>query len=413
MARKSWVVPLVLALALAFSAGNAFAIAQNKGQQKCITKVNKNGSKVAKAQGKDSFKCILFAGKGKLPKLGATNPDDCLTTDSKGKVQKKKDKTVQFADKFCTEAERRPGLRRSFRHHRRHRERCRGRSGARAGRGRLWLQPHRVAGRLRHRQGRCKCQAKVVKDMTKLADAKLKEFIKCKKFALKAKGKLPFPNGATSAADLETCVDDAGTPGSIAADSKGKILKKADKIAKDVFKKCANAKSGPVDMSAAFPGDCAGEDASGGETLAANAFAQCVDRHVECRVCLMINQMDNLNVDCDLFDDGVANSSCGGGALACPLTPGSYTITQVSGGTLKVSTFAPFAFPTGGTIVQDVGAGGCQLRAPDRRPVPGRLQRADLLRACARLLGPHRPDRLWRRRDRLGRRLRLHRHRAR
>ena len=40
----------------------------------------------------------------------------------------------------------------------------------------------------------------------------------------------------------------------------------------------------------------------------------------------------------------------------CPLAAGSYTVTQVAGGTLDVYNFAPFPFPTGGTIVQDVSA---------------------------------------------------------
>jgi len=40
----------------------------------------------------------------------------------------------------------------------------------------------------------------------------------------------------------------------------------------------------------------------------------------------------------------------------CPLAPGSYTVTQVDGGRLTVGTFAPFPFPAGGAILQDVSA---------------------------------------------------------
>ncbi len=35
------------------------------------------------------------------------------------------------------------------------------------------------------------------------------------------------------------------------------------------------------------------------------------DRLVECEVCQALNQADGLNRDCDLFDDGLSNSSCG------------------------------------------------------------------------------------------------------
>jgi hypothetical protein len=38
----------------------------------------------------------------------------------------------------------------------------------------------------------------------------------------------------------------------------------------------------------------------------------------------------------------------------CPLDPGRYTITQGQGGVLRVSTFAEFPFPAGGTLVQEV-----------------------------------------------------------
>jgi hypothetical protein len=40
----------------------------------------------------------------------------------------------------------------------------------------------------------------------------------------------------------------------------------------------------------------------------------------------------------------------------CPLAAGQYTQTQVTGGTLKVSGLAPFPFPAGGTVIQDVAA---------------------------------------------------------
>lgn len=41
-------------------------------------------------------------------------------------------------------------------------------------------------------------------------------------------------------------------------------------------------------------------------------------------------------------------------APTCPLAAGQYTVTQIAGGSLKVYTFQPFPFPSGGSIVQDV-----------------------------------------------------------
>ncbi len=55
---------------------------------------------------------------------------------------------------------------------------------------------------------------------------------------------------------------------------------------------------------------------------------------------------------------GVNNAlyGCGTGTT-CPLGPGMYTLTGVSGGNLRVSTLAPIPFPPGATVVADVGLG--------------------------------------------------------
>jgi len=64
---------------------------------------------------------------------------------------------------------------------------------------------------------------------------------------------------------------------------------------------------------------------------------------------------------------GVNNALCGCagcgpqptptvGGTSCPLDPGFYTITQVSGGSLKVATLSAFPFPPGGQLKQDVSA---------------------------------------------------------
>ena len=140
-------------------------------------------------------------------------------------------------------------------------------------------------------QDACKCQQAVSKDYQKLAAAKFKEFLKCKKAVLKG--------GASSAGDLEDCVDDPGTPGSIVDDAKGKIAKARTKLGDDIDAKCDTP---GVNTVRALPGACAG--------LTGTALRDCIDERVECRVCLTINAMDDLDVDCDTFDDGQLNLSC-------------------------------------------------------------------------------------------------------
>jgi hypothetical protein len=53
------------------------------------------------------------------------------------------------------------------------------------------------------------------------------------------------------------------------------------------------------------------------------------------------------------------------------MAPGIYTTTQVTGGTLDVYNFAPFPFPSGGTIVQHVAAGDANCVHNTVVPFPG------------------------------------------
>ncbi len=296
----------LVGLLLLLAQGMVVAQVQDKAQQKCITKLNKDGSKVAAAQGKENSKCILFAGKGKLDKLEAASAQACLTTDAKGKVQKKRDKTSDDEADSCAD----PGSIPDFGIPTGTAVALAGGTAAAVSTAAMDQEvalvgdifgPNLHAAIIDCGEDKpgCGCQAKVMKGAEKIAAAKIKEFLKCKKFALKDGGKLPFPNGASSAADLADCVDDAGTAGSIAADTKSKISKKVTKLKSDIGSKCA---PGEVLSPEPFPGYCVG--------LSGDALGDCIDGRVECRVCLMINAMDGLEVDCDLFDDTVANGSC-------------------------------------------------------------------------------------------------------
>jgi hypothetical protein len=265
------------------------AFAQQSATQKCLNGINKDGANVAKAQGKENTHCLKDAGNAQIPPGTAQS---CLTADAKGKVQKKKDKTIALDAASCTPP---PGF---------------GYTGAATVnssgvQGELDLEADVFGGDLdaaviscaTNKPG-CKCQQKILGVVEKLADVKLKLFVKCKKAALKA--------GANAAAALEACVNDAGTPGSIAADTTGKVQKTVVKLDDAILKKCDT----PGVTAGAFPGDCTG---SSGNTL-----GTCLDTHVECRVCQILNRNDNLFVDCDLFDDGNANTSCDSGIGPTP-----------------------------------------------------------------------------------------------
>ncbi|MFQ5515436.1 MAG: hypothetical protein ACE5FG_13515 [Myxococcota bacterium] len=169
-----------------------------------------------------------------------------------------------------------------------------------------------------------KCQLKVSKSLKKCQDTKFKEFNKCKKGAIAG---ATSPSAAVTA--VEACVTSLAT--------NAKVSKACAKVKANIDKKCV-AKG--VTLSTAFP-EC---DATSSATV-----ALCLEYGVECAVCLALNAADGLAVDCDLFDDGMANGSCGGGP---PPAPCSATSPPMCDGDCPP-----------GEICSDVG-GSCACVAP-------------------------------------------------
>jgi len=245
----------------------------NKDQQKCINTLNGNFAKVAKAQGKDICKCIKDGAKEKL--IGTI--EDCITADTAGKVAKAKQKTVDKAGSDCTDP---PDF------------------GAtnpttvnQVAMAKELDLIHEVFGSdldaaillEATSKDASKCQQSAAKQLKKCQDTKLKEFNACKKAGLKD-GSIFSPAG------LAACMGQ---------DPKGKIIKACDtKLSDTLGKKCGSAV-----IATTFPGGCSGSDNL-------TILGQCLDRLVECRVCLGLNAADALNRNCDEFDDGLANASC-------------------------------------------------------------------------------------------------------
>tara|TARA_B100000315_G_scaffold185691_1_gene174850 strand:- start:55 stop:963 length:909 start_codon:yes stop_codon:yes gene_type:complete len=251
------------------SADCAIEREQTRKQQKCINDLNKAGSKVSKTQGKINAGCVKDTGKDK-----ESDPASCVTADGKGKLAKAKAKTVKAAERSCTET---PDF--GFAGSTAVNDSASGQE--------LGLLTDVFGASLNasvltgaDRTG-AYCQAAAAKTYEKIMAAKLKVFLKCKKNGLKS-------GYINSRARLEECFDQ------IIADPRGKIAKTIAKLDKTMDRKCGDY------LVDAFPGTCEGE----------SEFAQCVDRLVECRVCKMLNAMDDLSENCDAFDDGVLNASC-------------------------------------------------------------------------------------------------------
>jgi hypothetical protein len=291
-----------------------------KDQQKCITSLNKAGAKVAKAQAKVNSTCLKNALKGR-----ELDPQECLTSDRKGRVLKATRKT------FDEEAMRCP-FPPSF-----------GFAGADAVNqvtvtqelalladifgsdldSAVTVRPpdsaHPASG---GPQG--ECQAAVLKAYEKLVAAKLKTFVSCKKRALS--GKMPgVPVG--TAEDLEEACLTGGIP-----DLKGKIEKALFKLFATVDK-CPAA----------------------------------------------LNAMDNINVDCDVFDDGVSNFTCPGdvinhGGHKCVIDPSSSSLRIITQ-TVPLPPLTPSGAIDIGCGPEDPGTGkaacDCELQSLDPIEITG------------------------------------------
>lgn len=135
-----------------------------------------------------------------------------------------------------------------------------------------------------------RCQENVLKAVHRCEDARLREFLTCKRNGMR---KGPIVDEATLEAE---CLGTAGEQ----PDPKGRIARACDlKIDSQIDSKCV-AKG--VDLAVAFPG--CGE--AGAEELAG-----CLQEKMRCRACDLLNEVDGLAKDCDLFDDGDdGNQSC-------------------------------------------------------------------------------------------------------
>ena len=269
--------------------------AQSKDQQKCIALGNRLAIKVAAAQNKENLTCLKLASSGKLPE--GQDFDACIEADNKGKMAKiaAKLKAVQEGkggDPSKTKCPETPDFAyvddediyeavvdeevRFF--------------GELLGDD-LAAAAVDMTDKANKKQGIC--QKIVLKASDKVLQTQLKEFLACKEAVLKDK-EAP----AVSAEDLESCFD------AIATDAKGKVEKARVKLVDLVAKKCTAFEHEVSDVLDGACGQGAGTPVE---------FSQCLVESGRCTSCRLFNAADGLAYDCDLFDDGEANDSCGDG----------------------------------------------------------------------------------------------------
>jgi cysteine-rich repeat protein len=134
-----------------------------------------------------------------------------------------------------------------------------------------------------------RCQENVLKAVHRCEDTRLKEFLRCKKAAMKS-------GTVTDEATLrDVCLGTSGEQ----PDPKARIARSCDAAIVNAVNACTDD---GVSLTQAFPA-CNDGSASG--------LASCLGERMRCRTCNLLNDVDGITKDCDVFDDGDdGNQSC-------------------------------------------------------------------------------------------------------
>ena len=251
---------------------------QNPGQKLCINTMNKRLKDTSKAQSKVALDCF-----------DESDPDLCLVSDVDGKMAKERNKTQVAKEKKC-DPDNLPdfGFVGSTATHA-------------AGVGASLAHVDDLFGSLDEAlsEETLKCQEKVTKESQEVLD---------KLFRLAGKGKRrALDAGASSALELQTAIV------ALINSDDGKFDRFAHyKIGKAVSKGCET-----VDLDKAFPG-CAPKVPAAAlarglevDPMPKEGVTKCAVDSDRCRWCQAYNLADGLTIECDVFDDGSRNESCG------------------------------------------------------------------------------------------------------
>ncbi len=237
-----------------------------KDGQKCVTTLHKDGSRVASSYAKQLATCLSEAQRGTIVDLPA-----CVAADLDENSAKAVTKGDEDASRRCTEQPPAFGIPLSFDD-----------TISEAAEVHtvglfddLFGDTPAVAGTA---EGDA-CQASALKEAQDLASSYAKAFNKCVKIALK--------EGADESDALAAC---------LAPD----LTKAVEKLSSNITRQCEGVS--PAD---ALPGECSSENDA--------TVAGCIAGRTRCRACREAATFAALEGEdeCELFDDGAANDSCG------------------------------------------------------------------------------------------------------
>jgi cysteine-rich repeat protein len=263
-------------------------VPQTAKQQQCINNMNKVAWFVAKKQGHNNQDCIRLAAKGRLDKAGAETAQGCLFADPHGAVQRRIEKLFKVEAAWCLSSiDRMPDF---------------GYSGSSAaGKAALLASLDLVADLFgdpdlalvlkKLDPAGAKCQRMAHKYTQGLFDALWRATRKGKQKAFKDDPEL----GAASELRLAIL-------GYLGADEKGRLGGATDRLWDETADACTDSESAG-DLAALFPGACSSADTA--------SLAVCAEESARCRFCESLKTIDRLTLDCDEFDNGALDASCG------------------------------------------------------------------------------------------------------
>ncbi len=253
--------------------------------------MNRASVTVGKAQGRESLKCLKFAARNATDKLGippqAQTAQECLTNDVTAKVQRKFGVLAKRdASKCRAEPQQLPDF---------------GYVGALGAGSAVIGESFGLTAELfgpdldaalvlkdQDEEG-ARCQEVVHRRTHKVFDAVTKEVERGVYYSLRGKRTPQADSGAMLSSAARDFIDD---------DARNKIARAEQRVADKIERACQG------DLASLFPGTCSGRAGT------ASDLAQCLNEAARCRGCKAAEGFGALTLDCEEFDNGLADSSC-------------------------------------------------------------------------------------------------------
>lgn len=307
-------------------------------EQRCVERYNKALRKVAQQAGKDARRCIRNASKG-----DEADPDGCVAASATVLALREADVAKLFTPGGACAPPPAVIV-----------------QGAAAG-----IAAHRgaVSGLLHDYFGDpfgavsgdssdARCLDRTIQRSSQALTEILKTHHKCKKAGLRS-----------GAIDDEASL--AATCGTLAQiDPQGRVNKRLLTLDDQVQTYCGAAPSG---IAALFDGLGAACHASPA------ALSACAQAATRCRACEALNAADGTAIDCDAFDDGTANVSCGAvdlGTHACVLHPDSRLNVDTQGLPLSLTPSGSLAIACGTTGADGSAPCDCAITSFAAQVIP-------------------------------------------